>query len=82
VNCKTPHLTMTDASGWPELQWRQLNPFRLQTTCCCLHIYLFKKKKKETEEILFSPYEKKSKHKSRHASLPHALLWPFFLLVI
>jgi len=32
VNCNTPHLTMTDASGWPELQWRQLNPFRLQTT--------------------------------------------------
>jgi hypothetical protein len=41
VNCKTPHLTMTDASGWPELQWRQLNPFRLQTTCCCLHIYFY-----------------------------------------
>jgi hypothetical protein len=38
VNCNTTHLTMTDASGWPELQWRQLNPFRLQTTCCCLHI--------------------------------------------
>ena len=64
VNCNTPHLTMTDASGWPELQGRQLNPFRLQTTCCCLHIYFFYFFLK-ADEILFSPYEKKSKYKSR-----------------